>query len=184
MNHLASLFSALTLFTLLLFGSASAQGFQSYTFEDIKWLSAPDVVVSKLQAVGYTVNNPELGEANRLSFSGPLLRNDAVGIATFGDQHQLLKIDLSLPAGAEAGAVNLSEAEATYTQLRDTLFGRYGVPARESLTQTGWFTEEIGGYVGGILLEVEGDADIVLSYESPRWAFYLAERRGEGTDAF
>ena len=182
MKHLASLFSALTLFTLLLFGSASAQGFQTYTFEDIKWLSAPDVVVSKLQAAGYTVDNPELGEANRLSFSGPLLGNDAVGTATFGDQHQLLKIDLSLPTGAEA--VNLSEAEATYTQLRDTLFGRYGVPARESFTQTGWFTEEIGGYVGGILLEIEGDADIVLSYESPRWAFYLAERRGEGTDAF
>lgn len=177
MKHLASFFFALTLF-----GSASAQGFQTYTFEDIKWLSAPDVVVSKLQAAGYTVDNPELGEANRLSFSGPLLGNDAVGTAMFGDQHQLLKIDLSL--ASEGEAVNLSEAEATYTQLRDTLFGRYGVPARESLTQTGWFTKEIGGYVGGILLEIEGDADIVVAYESPRWAFYLAERQGEGTDTF
>lgn len=182
MKHLANLFSAL-IFTLILFGSASAQGFQTYTFEDIKWLSAPDVVVSKLQAAGYTVDDPELGEDNTFTFSGPLLGNDAVGTATFGDQHQLLKIDLSLP-GAEAGAVNLSEAEAAYTQLRDTLFGRYGVPARELLTRTVWFTEEIGGYVGGILLEIEGDADIVLSYESPRWAFYLAEQRGEGTDAF
>lgn len=170
------------LLVVTLFGNVYAQGFQAYTFADIRWLSAPEVVVSKLEGAGYTVPDPELDENNTITFSGPLLGNAAVGTASFGDERQLLKIDVMLAPGS--GAVSLSEAEATYIQLRDTLFARYGVPSRESLTATGWFTENVGGYVGGILLEVGGDAAVTVAYESPRWTFYLAERRGEGTDAF
>lgn len=169
---------------LAIAGFGSAQGFQAYTFENIRWLSAPDVVVSKLEAAGYTVDNPELDEQNQLAFSGMLLGNRTVGTANFGDQHQLLKIDLSLPPGGGSGAVSPSETEAVYTQLRDTLVGRYGPPSQESGLAAGWFTEEIGGYIGGVLLEVEGDAAVVAVYESPRWAFYQAERQGEGVDAF
>lgn len=168
----------------MFFASAHAQGFQSYTFEDIKWLSAPAVVVSKLEAAGYTVDDPALGEANTLTFSGSLLGNAVSGFARFGDQDQLLKVDLLVPVGDEEGVVNLTATEATYTQIRDTLFERYGPPSRETSTATGWFTEEIGGYVGGILMSITGDADVVVGYESPRWAFLLAQRQVEGADVF
>jgi hypothetical protein len=158
----------------------SAQGFQSYTLGEIKWLSAPAVVAVKLEAEGYTVATPELDEQDTLAFSGSLLGNRVRGTAHFAEQ-QLLKIDLTFPP---QGAVNLSATEAVYNQLRDTLVGRYGPPAQETNLTTGWFTEEIGGYVGGVLLEVQGDAEVFLTYESPRWAFHLAEAEGRGIDAF
>jgi hypothetical protein len=157
-----------------------AQGFQSYTFEEIKWLSAPAVVAAKLEAEGYTVATPELDEQDTLAFSGPLLGNRVRGTAHFAEQ-QLLKIDLAFPP---QGAVNLAATEAVYNQLRDTLVGRYGPPAQETNLTTAWFTEEIGGYVGGVLLEVQGDAEVFLTYESPRWAFHLAEAEDGGVDAF
>jgi hypothetical protein len=170
--------------TATLFGGAHAQGFQAYTFEDIKWLSAPDVVVSKLEAAGYTVDDPAPGEADTLTFSGSLLGNAVSGVAMFGDQNQLLKVDLLVPTGGEEGAVNLTETEATYTQIRDAFSERYGPPSREESTATGWFTEEIRDYVGGILVSITGDADVVVAYESPRWLFLLAQRQVEGADVF
>lgn len=180
MKHLTGLF----VLALAITSGGFTQGFQSYTFENIKWLSAPAVVASKLEAAGYTVDNPELDEKNRLSFSGSLLGNRAMGTAYFGEEHQLLKLDLAFLSGGESRAANLPEVEVVYTQLRDTLFGSYGPPTRKATRAMGWFTEEISGYVGGILLEVTGNAEVVLAYESPRWAFHLAELQGEGIDAF
>lgn len=75
-----------------------------------------------------------------------------MGMAYFGEEQQLLELDLAFPPRGESRAVNLSEVEVVYTQMRDTLFASYGPPAREVTMATGWFNEEISGYVGGILL--------------------------------
>ncbi len=155
---------------LLSFGSA--QGFQSYTFGEIKWLSAPAVVVAKLEAAGYTVENSQLDSQNQLSFTGPWLGNRAVGTADFGDQ-QLLRVTLSLPGAGEA----------VYPQLRDDLAEAYGSPSREATNGVRWFTDEISGNFGSLSLGERGD-EISVALECPRWDYYLTKLRGEGSGAF
>lgn len=149
-----------------------AQGFQSYTFEDIKWLSAPAVVVAKLEAAGYTVEDSQ-PDSQQLTFTGRWLGNRAVGTADFGDQNQLLRVALSLPAGGDA----------VYSQLRDTLTEQYGPPSREATNGVRWFTDEISGYFGSLMLG-ERDDEISAAFECPRWNYYLTNLRGEGTGAF
>ncbi len=154
---------------LLSFGYA--QGFQSYTFGEIKWLSAPAVVVAKLEAAGYTVDSPQLNDQDQLSFTGPWLGNRAVGTADFGDL-QLLRVTLSLP-GAGEGA---------YSQLRDDLTETYGSPSREATNGVRWFTDEISGYFGSLSL---GESDeISATFKCPRWDYHLTNLRGEGSGAF
>ncbi len=153
---------------LLSFGSA--QGFQSYTFWEIKWLSAPEVVVAKLEAAGYTVDS-ELNGENQLSFTGLWLGNRAVGTADFGEQ-QLLRVALSLPGGGEG----------VYPRLRDDLAETYDSPSREATNGVRWFTDEISGYFGSLSL---GESDeISATFKCPRWDYHLTNLRGEGSGAF
>ena len=171
------------LVTLALSGSASAQEFQRYTFSNIKWLSAPAVVTSQLEDAGYTIDGSGLDENGTLTFAGSLADERVVGAATFVEQ-QLLKLDLFVPTAEIPANERGAAAAAISSRVREVLTEQHGSPTREEGNAAVWLTDEVSGYVGGILLEVDQDEDVAIIYESPRWQLVIDELQGRGIEAF
>jgi hypothetical protein len=172
-----------TLIAVALHSSAVAQEFQRYTFSDIKWLSAPAVVVAQLEAEGFVIDGTGIDENNTLNFTGLFAGEDVVGTATFVEQ-QLLKLDLFVPTVDIPASQRGTAAADIASSIQAALTEQHGTPTQEAEDAAVWLTAEVSGYVGGILLEVDDDEDVAIIHESPRWAFFIDELQGGGIEAF
>lgn len=172
-----------TFIAVALYSSAVAQEFQRYTFSDIKWLSAPAVVVAQLEAKGFAIDSEGVDDNNTLTFAGSFAGENVVGAATFVEQ-QLLKLDLFVPTVDISASQRGAAAADISSRIQTELTEQHGAPTQAAENAAVWLTAEVSGYVGGILLEVDDDEDVAIIHESPRWGLFIEELQGGGIEAF
>jgi hypothetical protein len=196
------IFTATALIAATLLHGAFAQADGVPTFAGLEWFSPPDAVVEQLTAEGYTTASATLNENNAISFDGTLLSQDALIIAYFNNQNELVKTSVFILT--DTGAANeYPTAKSNYETMKEILTKRYGTPS-DSFEFFSDPYEEGDGYeataiaVGkgtfstywekndnGILaLEIDEDVDVGVGYETKEWGEYLDEKEAVGTDDF
>jgi hypothetical protein len=200
--HKFRLLTATALLALTLLQGAFAQVDGVPTFAGTTWLSSPEAVIAQLTSEGYTTTATAPNERNAISFDGRLLNQDALVLAWFDNQNQLVKTSVYILTKVGRGE-EFPTAKTNYENLKAILTNRYGEP-----TDTFQFFsspyEEGDGYEdtafavnkghyasfwtdyenGSLSLTIDTDVDVALAYETKEWGKYLDEKEEEGSENF